>query len=311
MAITLYFSKVNINSHIFDVYEDKKRLKEILKKLYLNIKEDVSYLKQNLNYTENGETYTYDAEFKFNFINKLNDDTIVGTVIKTSTLFVNQVNEETGNQKKIPVKNSEVIEFYFDVYKEIVTFYRTNRFGHAEFTEAFQELVNKCMSEESEQYHFEVALLREGLNVEDIQKQLKEIGKLETLKIEIIPPNPDDDLLDEIQENGEEYITDIKEGNVTHKSTIFTSKETRGLNIDAKIIQEEFKKISKIHSKLTDEEATMKGYVTVEATNKSGRHYSTNKNKAITDKMEEKPENFMTFATMCKRKIASVVNSLK
>ncbi|ABK84490.1 MULTISPECIES: hypothetical protein [Bacillus cereus group] len=311
MSITLYFSKVNINSHIFDVYEDKKKLKEILKKLYLNIKEDVSYVKQNLNYAENGETYIYDAEFKFNLINKLDDDTIVGTVIKTSTLFVNQVNQETGDRKKIPVENSEVIEFYFDVYKEIVTFHRTNRFGHAEFTEAFQELVNKCMSEESEQYHFEVALLREGLNVEDIQKQLKTIGNLETLKIEIIPPNPDDDLLDEIQENGEEYITDIKEGNVTHTSTIFTSKETRGLNIDAKIIQEEFKKISKIHSKLTDEEATMNGYVTVEAINKSGRLYSTNKNKAITDKIEEKPQNFMTFATICKKKIASVVNSLK
>ncbi|KAA0776212.1 hypothetical protein DT250_04390 [Bacillus sp. AR2-1] len=311
MSITLYFSKVNINSHIFDVYEDKDRLKEILKKLYLNIEEDVSYIKQNLNYVEHGNTYTYDAEYKFNLIDKLNDNTIAGTVMKTSTLFVNQVNKETGDRKKIPVENSEVIEFYFDVYKEIVTFYKTNRFGHVEFTEAFQELVNKCMSKESEQYHFEVALLREGLNVEDIQTQLKAIGKLETLKIEIIPPNPDDDLLDEIQENGEEYITDIKEGNVTHTSTIFTSKETKGLNIDAKIIQDEFKKVSKIHSKLTDEEATMKGYVTVEATNKSGRRYSTNNNKAITDKIEEKPENFMKFATICKRKIASVVNSLK
>lgn len=311
MSITLYFAKVNINSHIFKVYEDKEKFYEILKLVFLNIREDVSYKKNNLNFTENGETYTYDAEYKFNRIEKFNDNTIAGSVIKTSHLFVNKLDENTGEVTKIPVENTEVIEFFFDVFKEKIAYYRTNRFGYSEFSQAFKELLNICMSSKSEEYNFEVSVLREGLSVEDIQKQLKEIGKLETLKVEIIPPNPDDDLLDEIQDNGEAYITGIKEGNVTYTSTAFTSKNSQGLNIDAKVIQKELNKINKIHSKLTDEKATMNGYVTVEATNKNGRFYSTNQNKPIKDRLEEKPSSRLKFADLCKQKIASIVNSLR
>jgi hypothetical protein len=311
MSITLYFAKVNINSHIFKVYEDKSKLNEILKLVFLNLKEGVSYTKSNLNYTENGETFTYDADFKLSQIQKFDDNTIVGSVIKTSYLFANKLNEKTGEVTKIPVENSEVIEFYFDVYKEIITYYRTNRFGYAEFPQAFKELLNLCMSSKREEYNFEVSLLREGLNVEDIQKQLIRIGRLETLKIEIIPPNPDDELLDGIQHNGEEYITGIKEGNITYTSTAFESKDSRGLNIDAKIIKNELNKINNIHSKLTDEKAIRNGYVTVEATNKSGRFYSTNQTKPIKDKLVEKPNSIVDFATLCKQKIASLVNSLR
>ncbi|MBP2240330.1 hypothetical protein J2Z40_000885 [Cytobacillus eiseniae] len=311
MSITLYFAKVNINSHILEIYKDKKKRNEILKLVFLNLKEGIKYKKSNLNYTENGETYTYDADYKLNNITKFDDDTIVGSVIKTSYLFANKLNEETGEVTKIPVENSEVIEFYFDVYKEKIAYYRTNRFGYAEFPQVFKEFLNICMSSKREEYNFEVSVLREGLNVEDIQNQLKKLGRLETLKIEIIPPNPDDELLDGIQDNGEEYIEGIKEGNITYTSTAFESKDSRGLNIDAKLIKKELNKVNNIHPKLTDVKAIRNGYLTVEARNKSGRFFSTNKTKPITDKLEEKPSSIVEFATLCKRKIVSLANSLR
>lgn len=315
MSVTLYFSKININSHIIEIYEEKsaheaqEARKAILKKLYLNIKEDTDYTQKELRKDENGEEFLYEAHFKFNLIEKSNDYTITGNIIKKSYLFVNEVNEKTGEIKKIPVENSEVIPFYFDVYREIVAFYTRNRFGYKVFDYAFKELLNKSMSNEDEEFNFEVSIYKQGLSVDAIQSQLKQIGKLETLKIEIIPPNPDDDLLDAIQQNGEEFLNDIKRGNVTQRSTIFTSTAPAGLNIDAKIIKQELQKLDQIHSKLSSEEATKKGYATVEATNKSGRTFSTNNNKPIKYKLDKKPKNLKEFAQICKQKVLAVVGS--
>ncbi|KOS61304.1 hypothetical protein FJQ98_01805 [Lysinibacillus agricola] len=90
MSVTLYFSKININSHIIEVYEEKSAREAILKKLYLNIKEDTTYTQKELRKDENGEEFIYEAYFKFNLIEKSNTDyTLIGNVIKTSNLFVN------------------------------------------------------------------------------------------------------------------------------------------------------------------------------------------------------------------------------
>lgn len=311
MSITLYFAKVNINSHIIEVYKNKRKFEEILKTIYLKIEDGINYYKNNLNITENGETYSYEANYKFNNITKFDDNTIYGSIIKKSSLFVNDLNEETGEVTKRPVQNSEVIEFYFDVYKEIIAYYTTNRFGFSEFSLAFKELLNKSMTSTNEEYYFEVSVLKEGLDVRDIRNELKKIGKLESLRIEFIPPNPDDELLDGIQDNGEEYIENIKEGNITYTSTIFKSKGNTGLNVDGKLIQEEFDKINNIHPKLNHEKAIRNGYLTVEGVNKSGRSFSTNENKQIRDTLEEKPKSIQDFAVKCKQKIATLANSLR
>lgn len=309
MSVILYFSHINVNSHIHNVYEGTEELNSILKSLFLNIKEDSTYTQTENKHDENGEEYIYEAYFRFNLIEKFDDYTIVGNVIKTSNLFINEVDERTGDIKKIPVENSEVIPFYFDVLNEIVAFYTRNRFGYKIFNSAFKQLLNKCMSTKKVKFNCEVTPVKKGLSVNELQTQLKRIGKLEMLKIEIIPPNPDDDLLDAIQQNGEEFINDIKSGNVTQKSTIFTSTAPGGLNIDAKIIKKELEKMDKIHSRLSGETAIKKGYVTVEATNTNGRTYSTNDNKPTKYKLSEKPKSLEAFAAVCKQKISAVLGS--
>lgn len=312
MSITLYFSKVSLNSHIYEVYEKKLDLNSVLKELYLNIREGVEYVNEGLRIKEDGETYLYDASYSFNFIEKAGGeltDTVTGSVIKSAKLFINDIDEKTGKIKKRPIENKEAINFYFDVYNEIVVFHTTNRFGYKEFNSAFKELLNKCMSNEDETYNFEVDLVKQGLNVQDIKEQLYNIGSLQYLKIEVIPPNPDDDLLREIQENGEEYLGDLKAGNVTEKSILFTSSAPQGLNINSKIINKEIEGINNIHSKLSSKEATKLGYVNVEAMNQNGRVYSTKDSRPVKYTLDEKPQNLIDFAKACKRRLATLLGT--
>lgn len=309
MSVTLYFSKVNINSHIYDVYENPDKLKQILNLLLINICDDIGYEKQEIGHDEDGESYVYTAYYKFSSVEKLGDkynNTIVGNVIKKSYLYAKQIDEATGEVKKIPVENNEVIRFYFDVYKEIVAFHRTIRFGYAEFNEAFNELINLSMKKHKKSYNFEVSILRKGLNINEIKKQLKEIGRIETLRIEIIPPNPDESLLNDIHENGEEFLKSVKDGNITSRSILFTSKAQEGLFLDAKIITDELTKVESIHSKLSSEEAIGKGYFTVEAEGKNGRKYSTKNNNPIKDKIDDGIKGIVEYAEVCRNKILSI-----
>ncbi|MGV8983842.1 hypothetical protein [Clostridium sp.] len=308
MAV-LYFSKVSINSHIFDVYNDTSKLKKILNLLVLNINNDIQYKRNETLHDEHGDIYEYSASYKFSSIEKLGDkfdNAIVGNVIKTSNIFINKINEATGDIKKFPVENNEIIRFCFDTYSEKVAFYTTNRFGYVEFNDSFKELINTSMKKDEESYSFEVALLRKGLNIEEIRSELKKIGEIETLRIEIIPPNPNEDLLNSIHNNGENFLESAKEGNVTSRSILFTSKAPKGLLLDAPIVKNEIDQIENIHSKLSSEEATSKGYANVEAVSKSGRTYSTKYNQPIKDKIDGYVDSMVEFATLCRKIIKSI-----
>lgn len=306
MSTTIYFSKLNVTSHMLKVYVKEKELNDILKKVFVNLKEGTSYDRED--FRKVGEEYhLYKANFKFKLIQKYDDNTIVGSIIKTSNLFINKINEDTGVIKKIPVENSEIIEFYFDVHEEIIAFYTTNRFGYQEFNMAFEQLLNTCMVNELEKYTFDVVIKKNGLSVNEITKELKKIGKLESLKIEVIPPNADDDLLDSIQDDYEENLEEMIKGNVTHRSTIFTSKAPEGLNVDSKIIKEQIHMGEKIHSKLSSEEATGNGYVKFEATSKNGRTFSTDDHSPIKFKLQEVWKNTDELKKFLKEKVDAVL----
>lgn len=306
MSTTIYFSKLNVTSHMLEVYEKKKDLTDILKKVFVNLKEGTIFEKKEFRSVGN-QVHLYQASFKFKLIKKYNDNTIVGSIIKTSDLFINKINEETGEIKKIPVENSEIIEFYFDVHNELIAFYTTNRFGYQEFNMAFENLLGICMSREVEEYTFNVVLKKYGLSVNQITEELKKIGKIESLKIEIIPPNVDDPLLNSIQDNQEESLEDMVEGNITHTSTIFTSKAPQGLNIDSKVVKKQIHKGEEIHSELTSEKATGNGYVKFEAISKSGRTFSTDDHSPVKVKLLEKWSNIDEMKDLFKEKANAVL----
>ncbi len=306
MSSILFFSKVNLNSHIYSVYEDPDTLRILLNRLFTRIQNGVTYEREEPRIDEDGDVFIYKASYKFSSIDKFQETIIVGNIIKTSNLLIKRINERTGEVTKIPVENSEIIQFYFDTRKEVVAFYTTQRFGYSEFNIGLKELINKCMKDNNEDYNFEVELIKSGLDIKTIKSELKKIRNIETLKIEIIPPNPDEPILEAIHNNGEEEINAYKAANITNRSILFSSKAPQGLNIDADIVEQEINRATTIHSTLTAEEAIKNSYVSVEAEAKDGSRYSTKDNRPLKRRIKEYQKTKNEFFEVCRRYVSSL-----
>ncbi|WP_419750626.1 hypothetical protein [Terrisporobacter petrolearius] len=281
MSITMYYGKINLNSdHIFKVYENPNLLNKILLELKDCIKKGVSCKYIHIYKGQEVKTNTYE----FSDIDKL-DDAIYGEIIKKSPIFANQT-DKNGERKKIAVDNEEVISFYFDIYKEVVSFFTTNRFGYSEFCNVFSELITKSINlvYPEENYNFEVALINNNLDMKEIEYSLKELGALEEITIDIIPPNPNDKLLNDMEKNINKIrLKDYKNGNITGKRSSLKSASKTGIIVDSQIVKEELDAVYNICPDITPEEAIKKGYATIEAKNTDGRTFSTNDKKPIKD----------------------------
>lgn len=314
---TLYFSKMNLNSHIYEVYdaEDKKgKLNEILKDIYNSIKDNVFYEDNILGVDDEGNAHSKIITYKLVQLDSMiavEDLAIVGRMVKTSTLITNKL-EEDGTISKIPVINDEVVEFYFDVSREIVAYNRTNRFGHKDINDAFEKILNKLFEDEilsnTEQefpYYVKFENVREGLSLDNLKRELFALGKVKELTLEIIPPNPDDDLLDRLNEEADNYLNDLKSAKVTHRKLTLTSRDPDGLQLNEELVEGEINKINEIHSELSSEEALENGYVSVQAYSQNGISFSTRKSKVRTAIIEE-TSSLISFAQRCKDKIRRI-----
>lgn len=298
----LYISKLNLVSHqIFNAYDEPKALKRILAKLFGEIDDKLEHQRMDINNIEGNDITTYEATYKFSSIEKI-ENTIIGNLIKTSKLKFEVKVEDTDQLESDEAEFSQIIHFYFDVFKEKVVFFTKNRFGYDEFNIAFTRLINEYVNlkNDDEKYIFEIETIKQAANIETIQNELEGLGKIKELIITIKPPNPDDPLLDEISINIEEYLENIKEGNITTTSSLFNSTASEGLKLKSKIVMSEFEKINLIHSKLSDVTALQNNYVVVEAETKSGRRYSTKKRRPLTIEIKEHQTYGLKFIEACK-----------
>lgn len=310
-STTLYFAKVNLNSsHIFEIYDKSYELKDILEKLYNSISKDIIHKRID----EYDGIETYRAIYSFEDIQKNDQEKyIYGTVVKKSDIYANQ-RDQNNKPIKVAVENEEYIKFYFDVLQETIVFHTTNRFGYMEFIEAISRLINTSINnvygnDEDEYYNFEVSLRRCNLNLLNIKEELKKLEYVETLRIDIIPPNPDPDILEEIRKNGEERLEYLKSGNVTYKSTLLQSKSSTGIVLDSDIVNEELDEAVNLHSKLSSEEALNKGYVQVEAVSREGSTYSTKDSQPVKQVVDKDfLKDLDGFVSFCKRSIRALFN---
>jgi len=309
MSHVLYVSKLNLTSHqIYDVYEEPKILTDILTKLLNQINDKIEHERIDRRTVNGEEQITYQAKYKFSAIEKNEDSIIVGNLIKTSNLYFNAKKDGTDELVKDDVEFSEAIHFCFDLFKERVAFYTKKRFGYDEFNIAFTLLINEYINlEDDKKYIFETEIIKQAANIETIYNELNKIGNIKQLKITIKPPNPDDPLLDEIHINIEEYLKDIKEGNITDTSSLFNSSAPEGIKLNSKIVKAEFGKIDEIHSKLSDEVALQNNYVIVEAETKSGRQYSTKKRKPLTIEIKDYQAYGPEFIKACKNIFSAMI----
>lgn len=238
-------------------------------------------------------TYTMGIQEKKNYC-------IRGYVFKKATLHAKKYNAETKRLEMRNVDSDEAIEFYFDVLNETVGFTRANRLGYKMFIEAFQGLIDNAINKHcKEKYKFNIELLTEGMNIEEIVYELERIGNIQTLNFRIQPPNADSELMAEINRNAENTLEKFNEAKLASKSVILTSSSTLGLNIKSREVQNQLKDVAGIHSKLDMKTATKRGYVEVSAIDQFGINHSTKSSKPITKRITD----IIEFVEACKEVI--------
>lgn len=297
--MVIYFAKVNLNSdHIYRVYEEKIKLKDILSELYTNLHDGESYTKtvtsmKGMELIEEKTTYTIAIQEK-------DDYCIRGYLLKKAVVHVKKYNKETKELETRNVDSDEAIEFYFDVLNEMVGYTRANRLGYKMFIEAFQGIIDEVIDKYcKEKYKFTVENLTEGMDIEEIERELEKIGNIQTLNFRIQPPNADTALLKEINENAEATLNKFNEAKISSKSVILTSSSSLGLNIKSQEVKSQLKEIENIHSKLSTKEAIKKGYVEISAIDNLGRNHSTKAKKPVTKRISDMVE----FLGACKEVI--------
>ena len=304
MSRTLYFGKVNI-SKVYEIYKDEMTIEQVMNKLFICIKDKVE-VEKVIEKSKEGDTIVETHKFSFSSINKLNNipkEGLVGAIIKSHQIYVNQIDKNTGVKKVIPVDNDEIIEFFFSPYEETIAFYTSHKFGYLQICEAFEMLINKCSKVQFGQLKdsFKVSMRTNGVSMNEIKKDLANLGPIKELTIRIIPPNPISKVMQALKENTEEKIKNFEQGRVTEEISIFRSEYVGGLDTATKEIGDKLDNVIGFHTKISDEELTGNGYVNVKATPISGEQYNTDTNRVIkvtTDDTETIGD--VNFANKCR-----------
>ena len=298
-AMALYFGKVNMISHdIDDVLNDRVSFRRILERV--------------MGVLNDGSSYTYDRPIKVDdeftseeieyslSIKEKNDTYIQGYIYKKSFIHYKDFNEKTKDldSKKIP--NTEGVEFYYDVFREMIAYQRTQRFGYKEVLLAFEGIMNNACENADLSYKFSLSQYTEGIDLDELKSELLS-EPVQKINIKYQIPNPESELLDAIRENQERTIEEFEAANLTIKNVSYQSNSTQGLNIESEIITNELMNISGLHSKIDSKKAIQNGYVVVETTYVNGLTKSSADMRPVVKHIDEK----MNFKEEAERTILS------
>lgn len=274
MSIALYFGKINMSSsQLGDVFLNNTSFHTILSNLLMALKDDLTYIHH---YTKQIEDRTVTESIEYSLsVKEKNDNELLGYIHKKSYLNYKDFDK---NQKEIiskRIQNTETSEFYYDVFREMVSYQRTLRFGYKEFLFAFEGILNSACKAANLNYSFTVSQYTEGLDINNLRTTLQNEQQIQKLKIKYQIPNPDADTLKQIQENPEKTINDFKNANLAIKYVTYQAFSDTGLNINSDIIEKELQNINNIHSNIDARKAIQNGYVEVEMTDINGITRST------------------------------------
>lgn len=239
MAI-LYYSKVNVNSNIFSVYEGDISIQDIMDTIYKTLDDKKEFkitdFREFYDKERGGQLRTVELTEVYNFseLNKSQrkgEKFITGKLVRRYPVSSEKFDEKS--RVSIPVfypDNSISTSFYFDLESEIICFFVRNKFGYKQFNHAFQNLLDTHI----ESVGFQVFLLPDPYKA---QERLKMLHKVRKIKSTIIPPNANEEALQELFDRNTEQL---KLGNITRKTSIFESnkKSEKGLNVHSKELKE-------------------------------------------------------------------------
>ena len=268
MAVALYFGKVNlISSQIGNALFNSASLKKILADVISVLKDDTVFTYTTTRQIDETHTVTENIEYSLSVKEKTDSD-IQGYLHKKSYLYYKDFNKHTKEIISKKVENTESSEFFYDVFREMVGYQRTLRFGYKDFLHGFEGILNTACKNANFDYEFTVAQYTEGLDINDLRNELTGNNqRFKKLKIKYQIPNPDSDTLMKIQLNPEETIKNFKSANLATKEVTYQSFTNSALNISSDMIEHELQNIDNIHSSINAKKAIQNGYVQIEATN--------------------------------------------
>lgn len=193
----LYLAKVNLNSRIFDIYDNKLNINDVCDYVYNNICAGSDYIttredKYNDSYG-NTLPYTKKSKYTFQEIDKKENGIVTGKLVRSFNKPTEKLDKNSG--KMIITYNEENVSiyFYYDIYREMITFCERQSFGYNQFMEAFTQLLNECVGI----YEFQIFLQKDKNVLEDKIKTLKIVHKVNAT---LIPPNSNEDDMNELRE---------------------------------------------------------------------------------------------------------------
>lgn len=280
--MTLYFAKLNLASEdLYNLYKDPKQKSTISFALYEAVNAAQHWQKEGMYKDDSGELHFTTTDYSLQVLNI--DSThryIEGWVYKKGILYYKTLNNRN---KLIPcsTESTEANRFVLDLSHGFIGYNTSNRFGYKEFIEAFENIINLGEEALTYNYRYRVSTCTRGLNLDEIKQELNSIGRIKELRIRMQPPNPNDELLDKLQQRCDGLIKDFQTANITEYDLLYSTKGTSGIKLDSPLISSQIDDIQSLYSRLSVEESTKKGYVSVEATSISGKKYSSGDSKPV------------------------------
>ncbi len=301
----LYFSKVNLSTiDLLKMYEKKELFEEMRKNILSFLETNTVFEVEQIYKDDQGETHLVTTKYRM-AVGLKTDEYVTGTIYKTTVLYYKKLNDNTAEIESHKIPTIEDVGFYYDVNREIVGFHTRHRFGYKEFNTAFEGIINMCMEQNQSPLKFSVNLYNEGLGIDEIDEELKNINNIKRLEFNFKLPNPsDDNTLDELQNGLTDTAKQMECANANAMSVIFDSDGGIGLNIDSDEIQKNIKRVGNLTRGISDKKAIQNGYASVKATAKDGKIYTTDAKKPV--KRELKDESDESFIKGCRDTIKSI-----
>lgn len=260
MGMTLYFAKLNlVSDDVFRLYDNPGLKNEISGGLYEAVRANQRWEKENIYIDDAGDPHSSIIEYSIHILREDNTlSYIEGWLYKKSRLYYKILDDSTNRLLQQYTENTEGIRFTLDVNHGLVGYNTSRRFGYREFIAAFETLINLGEEACNLEYRYNMSQCTSGINLDDIKQGLNSIGRIKELKIRMQPPNPSDDLLEDIKDGCDGLVEEFKKANVTEAELLYSTKGASGINLQAPFISKKIEDIQGLHSKLSVEESTKK-----------------------------------------------------
>lgn len=242
----LYFAKMNISDKIFDVYDGKEKIEDLLGVIFSKINTKKSILVKNGQvFTDTGTKIEVDrndlskkedefeevrkSKIKFLTIDKVNSDRCISGYLgeiaaeERSTYDA----EKDGISSELVENALDFVTFYFDVNKEILAFTTTLKLSRKKVLEYFESLIYE-LSEVGVRFVLET-------DSEAFNKKIKSFNLVSKLEVKLFPPNGQQEDFDRLL--GGVTAEDMKETGASYFTQKYSSLKKDGLQMASKLMK--------------------------------------------------------------------------